>query len=407
MIAPILFTILAFVVPVLILRPFSKLRKTLVLLIILAHLAIMFMLHYHTLKTTGFPIVQDDHVDTVTYYERTEHFAAYAPFSITRQEAIDAAWGSGNFGYHYVNGTMWTITPYQAISVRLFKTMVFFMGLSCLSRVWRTDYGDKLAMRGFLFMGVVCTPTFYFSFRNVKDGLILSLFMFVMALLDTLLRPKSNLLYPISKSKTIWLWIALLIVLYAVFILRTYAAAMIFLAVLVHIIAGSRVGIKVRILLFGALAVIALVGLRSMFIMDLFQVGKEKIAGSGLGLYILFRAFISPIPWQYVTRPLIPFHCIYLLLLPYALYTLLRHFKANMNWHLFLYLLVTVATGVTGNPSRKRLIGIPILLTWMLAHSAYKRWSHTEKDEYENYDQLQQGESDFQAETIMVGDENL
>ena len=407
MVAPILFTILAFVVPVLILRPFNKLQKTLVLLIILAHLVIMLLLHDHMLHTTGFPIVRDVSVDAVTYYDRTERFAGYAPFSITRREAVEAAQGTAHFGYQYVLGTLWTITPYPVLSIRLFKTMLFFISLSCLSRVWRTDYGDRLAMLGFVFMGVVCTPTFYYNFRNLKDGLILSLFMFIMALLDTLLRPKSNLLYPISKSKTIWLWIVLLMPLYAILTLRTYTAAMIFLAILMHIIAASRVGIKVRILLFGALAVIALVGLQSAFIMDVFQLGKRKIAESGVGLYLLFRAFISPIPWQYFIPSLVPFHCVYLLLLPFALYSFFKHLRANINWRFFLYILVTIATAVTGNPARKRLIVIPILLTWMLAHSAYKRWSHTEKNEYENYDQLQQWESDFQVETIMVKDENL
>jgi len=407
MLVVILLTILALVLPLVILRPFSRLQKTLVLLIILAHLVTMFLLHYHVLHTTGFPIVRDVSTDTLQYYEWTEHFADHAPFSITRREAIAAAQGTPHFGYQYVLGTLWTITPYPVLSIRLFKTMLFFISLSCLSRVWRTDYGSRLAMRGFVFMGVVCTPAFYYNFRNLKDSLILALFMFIMALLDTLLRPKSKLLYPVSTSKTIWLWFVLLIPLYALSTLRIYVIAMLFIAVLMHIVAASRVGIKVRILLFGVLVVIALVGIQSEFVADMLQIGKSKIAEGKPSLYILFRAFVSPLPWRYFVLPLIPFHCIYLLLLPYALYTLLRHFRINMNWHLFLYMLVIFGTGVTGNPARKRLIGIPILLTWMLAHSAYKRWTHTEKDEYENYDQLQQGEGDFQVETTMVKDENL
>jgi len=397
------------VVPVLILRPFGKLQKTLVFLIISAHLVIMFLLHYHMLNTTGFPIVLDVSVDAVKYYDWTERFAGHAPFSITKREAVAAAQGTAHFGYQYVLGTLWTITSYPVLSIRLFKTMLFFISLSCLSRVWRTDYGDRLAMWGFVFMGVVCTPAFYYNFRNLKDGLILSLFMFIMALLDTLLRPRSNLLYPISKSKTIWLWIVLLMPLYAISTLRVYVAAMIFLAVLMHIIAASRVGIKVRILLFGALTVIALVGLRSAFIMNLFQVGKGKIAESGTGLYILFRAFVSPLPWQHLIPSLIPFHCVYLLLLPCALYSFFGHLRTNINWRFFLYILVAFGTGITGNPARKRLIGIPILLTWMLAHSAYKRWGRAEKVEveYEDYDQLQQWESDFQVEATMVKSEDL
>jgi len=71
-----------------------------------------------------------------------------------------------------------------------------------------------------------------------------------------------------------------------------------------------------------------------------------------------------------------------------------------MNWRLYLYMMVTFGTGITGNPARKRLIGVPILLTWMLAHFAYKRWAHTGKTEYEN--EVDRHSSEYQEDYTFV-----
>lgn len=388
MVVVILLTVLALVLPLVILRSFSTWQKILVAVIIVVHLAVMFLLHYRLVYTTGYPIAIDAKHDTQRYYDDTAHFATWRPFGVMREAAIRAAGGSKHFGYYYVLGMLWTITSYPALAVRLLKTMLFFTSLSCVTRVWRTSYGSGLATGGFAFMGILCTPAFYYNYRNLKDGLILALFMFIMALLDTLLQPHGDQLQPRSTSKTTLGWIMLLILLYALSTLRLYASALIVVAVVMHAVATtSRIKPKARAWLLTVLIIVVLVSFATGTVANMIE-----MSGGGIRLGIFTRrailqAFLSPIPWGDVVwqEPCnVMFYSIYWLLLPYALYTLFRHLWRNINWHLFLYFMVTYVVGVViGNPPRKRLIVYPILVTWVLAHLAYKRLARARQAEYE------------------------
>jgi len=388
MLIVILLTILALVLPVVILRPFSGRQKLLVLAIIVAHLAVMFLLHYRLVRRSGLPIVVDVHVDAQRYYDNTAHFADLPPFSVTRRAAIDAAYGSRHFGYYYVLGTLWTITSHPMLAMRLLKTLLFFTSLSCLARIWCRDYGSRLAAWGFVFMAVVCTPAFYYNYRNLKDGFILALFMFIMALLDTLLRPRGDQLQPRSTSKTTLGWIMLLILLYALSTLRLYTSTIIVIAVIMHAVATtSRLGVKGRVSLLAASLIIVLVAFSTGNVASMMEMAGGDIRLGIFTLYGILQAFLSPIPWGAIVRTEpcnVLFYSIYWLLLPYALYTLVRHLWSNINWHLFLYIMLTYVVGVViGDPPRKRLIVYPILVTWVLAHLAYKRWVRAEQPEYE------------------------
>jgi len=244
-------------------------------------------------------------------------------------------------------------------------------------------------MWGFAFIGIVCTPAFYYNYRNLKDGLILALFLFIMALLDTMLRPREDLLQPRSTGKTMLGWIVFLILLYALSTLRLYTAAIIVIAVIMHaIVTTSRIKLRARISLLVAFLIVVLIAFTTGIVAGMMEMAGGDIR---LGIFTLrgiAQAFLSPIPWGAIVQEEpcnVVFYSVYWLLLPYALYTLFRHLRNNMNWQLFLYIMITYVVGVViGDPPRKRLIVYPILVTWVLAHLAYKKWARAGQTEYES-----------------------
>lgn len=385
MVVPILLVFLALFVPLAILRRFSFYQKLLVVIVITAHLAFMFLQHSRLVYTTGLPIVVDVHVDAQGYYDASSQFKDFPPFGVTKKAAMDAAKGSAHFGYYYVLGTLWTITPRPVLAMRFLKIMLFFTSLSCIVRVWRTDYGDRLAMWGFAFLGVIFTPIVYYNYRNLKDSLILSLFMFVMALLDTILRPRQGQLHRMSTGKSIFAWCTVLVLLYVISTLRTYTSAIVVIALIMHAIMASRLGTKGRILSLAAMGLIMLFALKIGFVANMMELSKVKFTGTTiLGILTLrgmLQAFLSPLPWGGIRQmePLsTPFYWLYWLLLPYAFYCMLRHFRSNINWHLFVYIMILYVVGAAvGDPPRKRFIVFPILVGWVLAHLAYKRGIHS------------------------------
>lgn len=406
MIVVILLTVLALLLPVVILWPFGRWQKALVLMVIVLHLTGMFLLHYRLVRTTGLPIVIDVHVDEQTYYDSTAHFANQPPFSVTRESAIEAAQGSKHFGYEYVLGTLWTITSHPMLAMRLLKTLLFFTSLSCLIRVWRTDYGSGLAMGGFAFMAIVCTPLFYYNYRNLKDSLILSLFMFIMALLDTLLRPRKDQLRPRSTGKTVLTWFVLLILLYTISIFRLYVAAAIVISLMMHAIATTpRIGIKGRVGLLVASTIVVLFAFSIGTVAAMLEMGGGEIPLGTPTLRGILQAFLSPIPWGALVKAepfLVPFYSIYWLLLPYVLYVFFRYLWKNINWRLFMYAMITYAVGAPiGDPPRKRLIVYPILVGWVLGHLAYKRWVRAGQAEYEA--EVDQNDGQKYEEYVQVG----
>lgn len=386
MIVVIILTVLALVIPLLILRSFNFLAKALILSIILSHLALMFFLHYRLVRRTGYPIVIDIHLDTQTYYDNTSSFEGRPPFRITRADAIDSAGGSKHFGYNYVLGMLWTITSYPALAIRLLKTMLFFTGLSCLTRVWRRDYGSGLAVGGFAFLGVLCTPAFYYNYRNLKDGLILALFLFIMALLDTILPPWKNRLHQMSTRRITLAWFTVIILLYALSTLRLYVVTLIVMVVIMHAVVASHLGFKERVLLLVVLSLVVVLAFASPFVMDTMEMYKGSFRPTTFAPIAIIQGFLSPLPWGRIVQEEpcnVLFYSIYWLLLPYALYTLFRHLRHNINWRLFLYVMVTYVVGtIIGDAPRKRLIVYPILVGWVLAHLAYKRWVRAGKPEF-------------------------
>jgi len=389
MFVPILFSIMALVIPLVILRSFSQRHKIYLVGIIIGHLIMMYVLHFRLVKQTGYPIVVDIHSDCQKYFDNTRHFSGRAPFEVGLLDARDAAEGSNHFGYHYVLAVMWTISSHPALAVRLFKTLLFFAGLSCVTRVWRRHYGESLAFGGCVFLGLFFTPAFYYNYRNLKDGLILALFLFIMALLDTLIQSRTSSSRIQSKNKVIFGWSAVLVLLYFLSTLRMYIPAIIVVALILHTVMSLRIEMQKRLALIMVISSIVFIGFTTTFMQNMMEMGgASRISLTAfLSLRTILQAFLSPIPWGMITyyEPMnVFFYSIYWLLLPFALYCLIRHLISSFDWHFFLYLMITYTVGVViGDPPRKRLIVYPILVMWVLAHLAYRRSMQAAQQEFE------------------------
>ena len=360
-------------------RPFSGSRKFLVLVIILSQLAAMCAWHWLLVHITGLPIIFDVHKDEELYYRITERFASYPPFGVTISEAKKATGESVFFGYQYILAIFWTISSDPVLAMRIFKLLVFFAGLGCLARVWLRDFGERAAFLGFIVLSVFCTTAFYYNFRNLKDGLLLSFFMIVMAILDTIFQPARDRVYSRTILGNTFLWGLALAMLLAITTIRFYLAAMVICAIVMHIVIRSDAGIKGRITGIVLLSIAMLWVFKSNVMTATLQEG-EQASQAKYGVYGLLQAFLSPIPWSgYIEKSVALFHCIYLLFLPYAIYAFFKHLRDNIDWHLFLYVMTMYVAGViTSDPHRKRLIIYPIMLVWILRHLSSK-WQQADE----------------------------
>ena len=362
----------SFVLPLILLKKFTDGQKLFVAVVILIHIVAMIALHNRLVKIQGQPLIIDGNVDAQTYYVRSARLSTQPPLSITKKDVRRISTAE-NYGYLWLGATFWTICDEPMLPIRLFKTMMFFIAMAFIMRVWRVDYGDRLAIRGFAFMSLVVTATFYYNYRNLKDSLVLTVFIMVMAALDTIFRPRHEQETPSTPAKLAFFWLAAIFSLYLLATLRLYTTVLVAGAVTMHLIIGSRMSLQARMSLIAALGVAGLVAMQGTIIAEATEMGQGRDLTSGLDPYILFHAVVAPIPWQNYEVWLTPFHWIYLFLLPHTLYAFFRHFRKNMNWHLFMVLMVFYVTGLTGSGARKRITAFPMMVGWVLSHSAYKK----------------------------------
>jgi len=257
------------------------------------------------------------------------------------------------------------------------KSLVYFAGLASVMRVWRRNYGNSLPMYGFVFLTVVFWLPAYYNFRNLKDGLLSGLFLLCMALLDTLIRPRWQILTPRTKGKTVMGWCLLLGLLWIISTIRLYYAAAIALGFSMHLIGSVQMDAKLRV------AVITTAALLAVFVIG-GRIGAtalkqfEAHKGGGYGIFGIFRGLVTPIPWQYFIKVLIPSHCFYLLMLPFAFFAFFAHFRVNLTWHAYTAAILIIAVGIAmeGSQTRKRMIVVPIFVMWILVRMALKRGIH-------------------------------
>ncbi len=370
--------ILTIWVPMRIVKPFNSSHKAIVLTVLLAYIIGISVWHFTLIKRTGWPLVEDGSVDTWTYYEDTRVFTTYSPFSITKGDLVRAANKPAHLGYHYFLGTLTTLTYNPLYASRILKILFFFSGLTCLMRVWRTNFGDKLAVYGFVFLTVLFATPFYQIFRNYRDSIILALFMLSMAILDTVLRPIQHSIEPVNKSKTTFLWVSLLVVLWVLSCFRFYIAFVVLISVGIHFVIAGGLGAKKRMLLLTFATILSVFVLPKIIGATLSIMARAGSGRSIYGIYGMFRGVITPIPWQHFVPALIPAHCFYLLSLPYVFFAFFAHLKKNLTWHLFFVGAMIMVLGglLKGSQERKRTAIVPVFVMWSLSNMAHKRGTH-------------------------------
>ncbi len=436
----ILLTLLALIIPLWIVRSFSPRFKIAIFSVILIHLIIMFAGHFWLVEKNGIPLVQDSSVDVVQYYEKTRVFLKFPPFCVTKSDVVAATNQGIHYGYYYLLALFATLTKHFVLAIRLFKTMLFFTALSGLLRVWRRNYGAGLSMMGFTCIALVSTHSIYYNFRNLKDGLLLSLFMVVMAAVDTLLRPRwPNQMYddnirfknkrivsnwtgfrskfnalrvgnidhihrsgprirqikrqekyffqrPQRSSLTVWKtiagWCFVVFILWCMSTIRIYVPAILVASLVMHFFLGSNLTVPNRVsLLFLSVAIgffLLRLAVFDKYLSFMDQYGLSII----YGVYGVFRAFITPIPWQHFQNILIPAHCFYLLfLLPFGFFSFFSRLKRNWSWHFFFLsgLMIVLGGVIDTSQDRKRIMIIPILVMWILSYLATVRGTHIDQ----------------------------
>lgn len=384
---PLLFGISALLITGLILKPFSNLNKLLMLSIVLIYIIALFIGHYMIVERTGRPVIYDISVDAARYYEQTIHFTEYPPFSLTKADLIHATNKPAHLGYHYFLGTLATISSNYILLGRLLKALIYFLGLSLVVRTWRKRYGETHAFMAFIFMSVLYIIPFYYIYRNLKDGLLLGLFLICMPLIDKLLEidPPEIIKKP-SIYKKAGGWALLIILLWMISTIRYYLAFVIGVAIILHLLTNTtKIPLKTRISFLLLTAIIAFATLTSKVGSIFFETAQEQQVGRGVyNIYGIFRGVVAPIPWQYWRRGLIPSHSFYLLLLPLGFFGFLMHFRKHLTWHFYTFILLLYVVGglIFGNVERKRLTLVPIVLMWALALFKQRQEAPSYQSEY-------------------------
>jgi len=355
-------------------RPFRPGVRVAYLVVVSVRLFIMYAWHQSIVEETGLPIVIDANTDEATYYFLTTRFANYPPFDVSLADCLDATGGSVlNIGYYYVLAILQTVAPDPISAVEFFKEFLLLTGLGLLARGWRKSCGERLAALGLFFLVIVFVPGFFYNFRNLKDGLLLGLFVLVMAGTDELMRRRDATV--LRSASSLALGAAVLVLVIAIAFVRIYTAVFILAGILLQLLLTVKLPTKFRVagVVFVAGAVLA--GAHVGLVDVAFDASEMAAPNEEVPLYWgLLQGFLSPQPWN----PGLPwymatFYWVYLVSLPYTFYALFGSLRRNLRWGLFVYAMVTyVVSSPIGDPPRKRLVVHPIMVSWVLNHLAEK-----------------------------------
>jgi hypothetical protein len=355
-------------------RPFRPGIRAAYVAVVSIRLLIMFAWHQSIVEKTGVPIVIDANADEIAYYELTTRFANYPPFDVSLADCLDAVGGNMmNIGYSYVLAILQTVAPDPISAVEFFKEFLLLTGLGLLARGWRKSCGEWLAALGLFLLVIIFVPGFYYNFRNLKDGLLLGLFVLAMAGTDELMRRRDATV--LRSSGSLALGAAVLLLIVAIAFVRIYTAVFILGGILLQLLFTAKLPTSFRVagVVFVAGAVLA--GANVGLVDVAMDASESMTVNRDVPLYLgLLQGFLSPQPWN----PELPwylatFYWVYLVTLPYTFYALFSSLRRNLRWGLFVYAMVTyVVSGPIGDPPRKRLIAHPIMVSWVLNHLAAK-----------------------------------
>jgi hypothetical protein len=204
--------------------------------------------------------------------------------------------------------------------------------------------------------------------RNLKDDIILSLFMMLAAVIDrSIIRIHDDAKLPMRK--TVWAWVFAGLLLWLLSSFRFYLA----LAIVTSLAINSILGRGMKLLYRATFAAAIAVGFVGFTMTSAFEMVEEKggagaVAGSASNIAGLFKVFVTPLPWQHVNSFLALPHTFYLFLLVPALWSFFAKLPRTLDWKLFVVLQVALVVGgmMEDFEPRKRYIMYPVFLGWVL-----------------------------------------
>jgi hypothetical protein len=373
--------------PVRVMRSFPRAARVAVFLIVMTKAGLIIGIHVNQMNKTHHPIVIDTSVDAKKYYDVASKFANVSPFHIRRDDLAGARGGSAHLGYYVFNIFGMHAAPSNPmLFIRLTKLLLFHVSLGMLASVWRVRSNSTRAFVGYLMIGVVFYQFFYYTYRNLKDDLIMSIFMAIIAIVDGYLLGSMGSEKPQRPYTKVLSWVAVGVLTWAMASVRFYVALAIVCGLGMHTVTAKGMKPMYRML-------IAALGVGGFFVIMATKGGElvAKAGGSSAvldaagNIFGIFKIMVTPVPWQHHIPFMIPAHVLYLLLLPVILVSLFMRLRSNLDWKLFATGLILLAVGghIKDFNARKRYPLYPIFIGWIVT-AARKR--SAAQDDQEAFD---------------------
>lgn len=368
--APLVFVaLLLFYLPWRVSRGFHMGIRVGIVMLVVTKAVLIVIIHLDLVDRTSQPIILDTSVDAKDYYDFGEAFLNQHLMDITHDDLVRERQALGHLGYPVVNLLAFKICPQHPILfLRLFKLLLFHVALGMLASTWRIMATPTRAAVGYFVLGAVFYQFFYFTFRNLKDDLLLSLFMMIMALADrTFSADRPDFKVPFKRM--IGTWIVIGALLWVISTIRFYLTLALVGSFAMHVITGRGLKFSYRLLFTGAIAgAFAFLVTTQGFQLVQSHGGASAVVGSAGNIYGLFKIFVRPLPWQHVITFLAIPHTFYLFLLPVALIAFFSRLRSNLNWKLYLVGALALVLGafMRDYEPRKRYFMYPIFVGWIV-----------------------------------------
>ncbi|VVS94868.1 hypothetical protein [Desulfoluna spongiiphila] len=340
--------------------------------VVLLQLFAMIALHYLAVAKDPSGIIHgDSSVDTRKYYYTMAELSDNSAGIVSPKDIAEISGTVFHPGYYYMNFVAFKVSNQPMLFLRLLKLFLFFAGLIAMAKYWFLRFGTRLSILGIAYLSFGYWELFYYNFRNLKDGVIVSLSLVVLGLLGTtFLLMQDGQIRQRTHVKLMGGLIAIAC-LGLLFTFRVYWAAILGAGIVADVLFQKRMKKNHRVMFIALLFLGALVcsvdffsaaryGLRVLFERGVFDLSALSV--------IFFKGFVSPVPWQYFNHYLVFSQFLYLVVLGLGLRHLFFVRKKPLAQALMVFLLILFVAAVThGSFARKRMPVVPIVVTWMLA----------------------------------------
>ncbi len=359
-------------VPVRVMKPFPISVKAIAWLIVAIKTIIIIAFHFNQLDTGNHPIVLDQSIDAKKYYDVSSAVTSVPWWQFRHADLIEERGASGHLGYYYLNIVGFYLCPdHPMLFVRLLKLFAFCVSTGMLATVWLRRTGSVgRAFFGYFLLTVAFYQFMYFTFRNLKDDIILALFIATMALIDGYLINPDLPAEQKTRRKTVFMWIAVGGLIYVMASMRFYAGLAVVCGLAAHTVIGPGMKMSTRVVT----SVVFLVGIAGLMATS---GGALVAAEGGAGAVLkaaadvggLFKIIVTPVPWQHPIRWQIPAHLVYLLfLLPMALIAFFLRIRDCLDWKFVVVVLLMLVVGghIHDFAPRKRFMMYPVFTSWII-----------------------------------------